>query len=347
MLKTVAARGSIAAAAQSLALSAGAVSQQLSALRHDVGVDLLRPDGRTVALTEAGRVLLEHADRIIAAMEEAESALAAVKGTVGATATLAALPSTVARIVAPALTALGSHHPQLTVTCLVTDQAQLRELTLGAVDVVLGQRYHHRPDTAPRGIDVSPLLDDPLLVVTAADQVDERPVALRELATHSLALPPPTTDCGQAILQACHQAGFTPTTRYITADIAAQLTLARAGPRHRARPPNGHRPDHTRNPHGAHRGPPDPAPPVRRDASHRDPEPDDHSRHRRPAHSRATGAHHTPPASLLRLLGVVSSGLEACVGQAAVGHATTATPPPASGQSCSWVAATPRCDALL
>ncbi|MGW6316444.1 LysR family transcriptional regulator [Streptomyces sp. NPDC055099] len=229
MLKTVAARGSITAAAHSLELTAGAVSQQLAALRADVGVDLLRPAGRTVALTEAGHVLLEHADRILTAMEEAESAVAAVKGTVGATATLAALPSTVAGIVAPALAALGSCHPQLTVTCLVTDQAQLRELGLGTVDVVLGQRYHHLPDATPQGIDVSPLLDDPLLVVTAADHGDDRPVSLRQLATHDLAVPPPTTDCGQAILQACHRAGFTPAPRYITADIAAQLTLARAG----------------------------------------------------------------------------------------------------------------------
>ncbi|MCG8968996.1 MULTISPECIES: hypothetical protein [Streptomyces] len=92
------------------------MSQQLSVLRRDMGVDLLRPDGRTVALTEAGRVLLEHTDRILAAVQGAESAVAAVSGTVGATATLAALPSTVARIVAPALTALESGHPQLTVT---------------------------------------------------------------------------------------------------------------------------------------------------------------------------------------------------------------------------------------
>ncbi|MFD3697986.1 LysR family transcriptional regulator [Streptomyces sp. NPDC058646] len=210
-------------------MTAGAVSQQLAALRSDVGVDLLRPDGRTVALTEAGRVLLEHAHRILAAVEEAESAIAAVKGTVGATATLAALPSTVARIVAPALTTLGSRHPQLTVTCLITDQAQLRELALGTVDVVLGQRYHHLADATPRGIDVSPLLGDPLLVVTAAGEGDDRPVSLQELAAHELAVPPPTTDCGQAILQGCHRAGFMPTPRYITADITAQLTLARAG----------------------------------------------------------------------------------------------------------------------
>lgn len=229
LLRTVAARGSIAAAAQSLDLTAGAVSQQLSALRREVGVELLRPDGRTVALTEAGRVLVEHSERIFGAVREAESAVAAVKGAVDASLTLAALPSTVARIVAPALTTLASRHPQLTVTCLVTDQAQLRELPLGAVDVVLGQRYPHLPDATPRGVDAHRLLDDPLLVVTAADRADGRPLDLRELAGHSLAAPPPTTDCGQAILHACHQAGFTPAMPYVAADIAAQLTLARSG----------------------------------------------------------------------------------------------------------------------
>ncbi|MFI1453815.1 LysR family transcriptional regulator [Streptomyces roseus] len=229
MLKTVATRGSITAAARSLELTAGAVSQQLAALRKDVGVDLLRPDGRTVALTEAGRVLLEHADRILAAVKEAENAVEAVKGTVGATATLAALPSTVARMVAPALATLASRHPQLAVTCLITDQAQLRELTLGSVDVVLGQRYHHLPAAAPRGVNVSPLLDDPLVVVTAADQGGEQPVLLGDLAALDLAVPPPATDCGQAVLQGFRQAGFTLTPRYITADIAAQVTLARAG----------------------------------------------------------------------------------------------------------------------
>ncbi|QQC87946.1 LysR family transcriptional regulator [Streptomyces alfalfae] len=229
MLKTVVARGSITAAAQSLGLTAGAVSQQLAALRREVGVDVLRPDGRTVALTEAGRVLVEHADRIFDAVREAESAVAAVKDTVGAAVTLAALPSTVARVVAPALTALAARHPRLTVTCLVTDQAQLRELSLGTVDVVLGQRYHHMPDATPRGVVAHRLLDDPLLVVTAADRSDGRPVPLRELAAHRLVLPPPDTDCGQAVLHACRLAGVTPSAPYVTADIAAQLALARAG----------------------------------------------------------------------------------------------------------------------
>lgn len=66
-------------------------------------------------------------------------------------------PSTVTKIVAPAIAALGSCHPQLTVTCLVNDQAQLRELALRTVDVVLGQRYHHLPDATPQGAVVAAL----------------------------------------------------------------------------------------------------------------------------------------------------------------------------------------------
>lgn len=290
MLKTVAARGSITAAAQSLALSAGAVSQQLSALRHDVGVDLLRPDGRSVALTEAGQVLLEHADRILAAVEEAESAIAVVKGTVGATTTLAALPSTVARIVAPALTALGSHHPQLTVTCLVTDQAQLRELTLGTVDVVLGQRYHHLPDATP-GASRSHRCST---IRCSSSRRPTRPTSGPSTCgnwphTRSPCRRRPRTagrpSCRLATKPASHR-------RCATSPPTSPPSSPSHGPASPPRSsPNGHRPDHTGNPHGAHRGPPDPAPPVRRDPPHPDREPDDHGRHRSAAHSGAAGSH--------------------------------------------------------
>ncbi|MFI6804332.1 LysR family transcriptional regulator substrate-binding protein [Streptomyces luteogriseus] len=136
-----------------------------------------------------------------------------------------------ARLVERPLHRVGSG-PELTVTCLVADQAQLRELTLGAVDVVQGQRY--------RGITACPTPHPGASRSYRCSTIrcsssprpakpPERPVALRERAAHSLVLPPPTTDCGQAIVHACHQAGFTPTTRYITADIAARVTLARAG----------------------------------------------------------------------------------------------------------------------
>ncbi|MFI0977689.1 hypothetical protein ACH4SP_11780 [Streptomyces sp. NPDC021093] len=143
------------------------------------------------------------------------------------------LPSTVARIVAPAPTALVSYHPQLIVTCLVTDQAQLRELTLGTVDVVLGQRYHHLPDTAPRGIgDLAAArrhLDRPSRRAAHRPAGTGHAQPRRAAADHGPRTADSgqrTADSGQAILHACHQVGFTPTTRYITADITAQLAFA-------------------------------------------------------------------------------------------------------------------------
>lgn len=90
---------------------------------------------------------------------------------------------------------LPSHRPGTT----AGTHARHRRCRAGAAAV------HHPPCATPRRIAVSPLLDEPLLDVTAADQVDERPVALRELATDNLGVPPPTTDCGQATLHACHQ----------------------------------------------------------------------------------------------------------------------------------------------
>ncbi|WP_406202081.1 hypothetical protein OG920_43715 [Streptomyces europaeiscabiei] len=57
-------------------------------------------------------------------------------------------------------------------------------------------------------------------------------MTLRELATHSLSVPPPTTDCGRAALS-CRPAtrpDSPPSTPYVTTDIAPQLHLVRAGP---------------------------------------------------------------------------------------------------------------------
>ena len=54
-LEAVARLGSVTAAAQDLALTHSAVSRQLNVLEDQLGVALLRRDGRGVALTESGR----------------------------------------------------------------------------------------------------------------------------------------------------------------------------------------------------------------------------------------------------------------------------------------------------
>jgi DNA-binding transcriptional LysR family regulator len=72
-------------AAAELHIAQPALSQQIKALEADLGVRLLERDNRNVALTDAGRVLLEEATEILRATERARArTIAAATGDTGA-----------------------------------------------------------------------------------------------------------------------------------------------------------------------------------------------------------------------------------------------------------------------
>src|SRR5881628_1632910 len=79
-LKALAEEGSFGRAAVALGYTQSAVSQQIAALERAVGARLVeRPGGpRPVTLTEAGRLLLRHAESIIARLQAAQADLAAL-----------------------------------------------------------------------------------------------------------------------------------------------------------------------------------------------------------------------------------------------------------------------------
>ena len=76
VLREVALRGTIAAAADSLGFTPSAISQQLTALERESGSVLLERTGRGVRLTDAGQVLVDHTEPVLVALEEAKAALA-------------------------------------------------------------------------------------------------------------------------------------------------------------------------------------------------------------------------------------------------------------------------------
>jgi DNA-binding transcriptional LysR family regulator len=78
-LQAIAEEGSFGRAAVRLGYTQSAVSQQIAALERAVGEKLVeRPGGpRAVSLTEAGKLLLRHADAIVARMKAAQADLAA------------------------------------------------------------------------------------------------------------------------------------------------------------------------------------------------------------------------------------------------------------------------------
>jgi DNA-binding transcriptional LysR family regulator len=82
--RAVVTEGTLTAAAASLGYSVSAVSQQLSQLEIEAGSPLFEKAGRGVRPTAAGLLLAEHAERVLSAVDDAESALADLRaGRVG------------------------------------------------------------------------------------------------------------------------------------------------------------------------------------------------------------------------------------------------------------------------
>ncbi|MEM1378561.1 MAG: LysR family transcriptional regulator [Pseudomonadota bacterium] len=73
--REVAREGNLTRAADNLNVSQSALSTQIKQLELRIGKDLFERTGRTLTLTEAGRLALDHADRIFSAEEDLISAL--------------------------------------------------------------------------------------------------------------------------------------------------------------------------------------------------------------------------------------------------------------------------------
>src|SRR4029079_12205759 len=80
VLREVANRGSIAAAAQALSFTPSAVSQQIATLERETGVALVERGPRSVRLTEAGLALVEHTEEVMAKLQAAEADIQALAG---------------------------------------------------------------------------------------------------------------------------------------------------------------------------------------------------------------------------------------------------------------------------
>src|SRR5918996_1174479 len=80
VLREVAAHGSFSAAAEALAYTQSAVSQQIATLEREAGTVLVDRSARGVKLTDAGEALVRHADAVLARLADAEAELEAING---------------------------------------------------------------------------------------------------------------------------------------------------------------------------------------------------------------------------------------------------------------------------
>jgi DNA-binding transcriptional LysR family regulator len=180
----VAREGSFGAAAIRLGYTQSAVSQQIATLERAVGERLIdRPGGpRRVSLTEAGNVLLRHAERLVAGMEAAWADVRAVTMGEAGELRVGTYQSAGARILPDVMREFVAERPgvEVLLTESGSDQELLDLLERGELDLT----FTVLP-MPPGPFEAVELLRDPYVLMVRADSplaMQEREVSLRDLA---------------------------------------------------------------------------------------------------------------------------------------------------------------------
>jgi DNA-binding transcriptional LysR family regulator len=242
VLAAVARTGSVTAAARELHYAQPSVSHHLARLETEAGLPLLQRVGRGVRLTEAGRLLADRAEEIIARVEGAQRELDALAGLRAGRARLAAFPSALATIVPTAVTLLRDAHPGVGVGLVEAEPPEaVAALRAGEVDVAL--IFEHADAPQARSVDdlspfhVTRVLDDDVHLITPRTSPDvvQGGDAPRARATGSVL---PYRDeawiagcerCRADLVARCAAAGFAPRISFETDDYVAVQALVAAG----------------------------------------------------------------------------------------------------------------------
>lgn len=224
MLRAVAMHGSITAAARELAYSHSAISQQLSLLERETGAVLLEKVGRTARLTPVGLALVHSTEAVLAAMERAETELAAAQDQPRGVVSIAVFTS-VARIIMPtALQRLARTHPGLDVRLQRADPQHAASLLVARqVDAVVTDTFPGTRLAPVGGIHASVIGSDPVrgyLPEGMADlPFDQVPWVLEPAEAAST----------QWALRVCRERGFEPRVAHESSDMLFHLRMVEAG----------------------------------------------------------------------------------------------------------------------
>ncbi|HET8755606.1 MAG TPA: LysR family transcriptional regulator [Solirubrobacteraceae bacterium] len=226
--REVARQGSFSRAGEALALTQPAVSQQVAALEKQVGVRLLDRGPGGPAPTEAGALLLAHADAVADRLAQAGAQIAELAASERETLRLGAFPSALASIVPAAIVRLRKRDPAIQVEAGEASGEQLgRMVAAGELHVAVCFQDAAAPERRPEGTERHELGREAMLAVMAEDHplAGRERLALAELAEDTWTAP----SRDHLIHRACVQAGFEPRISFVTRDVLAARGLVASG----------------------------------------------------------------------------------------------------------------------
>ncbi len=231
-LDALARHGSVSAAADGLHVTTSAVSQQMAKLEREVGQQLLARNGRGVRLTDAGRLLAEHAARILSQVALAQSDLEARRGKVVGELRVGAFPTAARGLFPAALGHLRERHPDLRVTSTEVEPAPaVRAVLRGDVDLAVVLDWYNKPLPVPEGLSRAAILDDPADVALPATHplADRAEVELEDFADDDWITWGDAEFCHEWLLDTLRSQGVEPRIAHRAEEHATQLALVGAG----------------------------------------------------------------------------------------------------------------------
>jgi DNA-binding transcriptional LysR family regulator len=222
--------GSLTAAAEELGYAQPSVSEQIRSLEKSCGAQLFRRVGRGVVPTTVADALRPHAERTLAAAEEARRAMQRV--TTLETGTIRFGMFGTARLYAGAglVADVLRQHPGVRVELIGQNsnevQDDLRRGRLEAAMIAV-------PTVSSEGMSVTPVARDELVYISADPERLRAPVTAQRLSRASLVMPETTwraDDSTRIILrQLLHETGRNPQTRIEVEDVETAVELVGMG----------------------------------------------------------------------------------------------------------------------
>ena len=232
MLREVASRGTLAAAAEALFMTPSAVSQQMAVLEREAGIPLLERRGRSVRLTDAGQRLVENTERILAELERAEADLAAsARGVVGRV-RVSAFPTAARALLVPTLPRLIAEYPNLHLSMIdMEPEESLPALKAEELDVVVTYEWNVLPELEDAGIEREELLREPVYLALPATHrfAGRRSVSVAELRDDEWIVGRDSTSMIELVVAATRQEGYEPRTDFHSMDFQVILAAVGAG----------------------------------------------------------------------------------------------------------------------
>lgn len=231
LLRELKIRGTLAEVADALNYSPSSVSQQLTLLEKEVGVELLRKTGRRVQLTPQAEVLVAHTAELLEILEQAEADLAASLTTVTGTVRLAVFQSAALALMPDALAMMTRQYPEVRVEMVQREpETALHETWARDFDLVIAEQYPGHAAPRHPQLDRVKLTTDAIRLAVPPASPDRPAIrSLEDTAELAWVMEPHGAASRHWAEQACRSAGFEPDVRYETADLQAQIRLIESG----------------------------------------------------------------------------------------------------------------------